>query len=186
MEDGKNEPVQRLKGQDLRRESHDEVRGKQGEKRAKAFGREQQSVRGEKSGKKRHQISVLDQWVEIELSADGKTVTTLYPPNEILMQEVQKKSLAPELVYRRMNFIGRVPDEYAWATDNQAIRENGGMGIQRMEMNTWLELIEREKELGTGHLSPCESLPRPEERGGCECPLCAKNRAWLEGITESK
>ncbi len=40
---------------------------------------------------------------------------------------------------------------------------------------------EKEKALGAGHLLPCGgNLPRPEERGGCDCPTCSKNRAILE------
>lgn len=41
---------------------------------------------GQRSKKKRRHIPILDQWVEIEVSPEGKTVTTLYPSNEILIQ----------------------------------------------------------------------------------------------------
>ena len=104
----------------------------------------------------------------------------LHPSNEILIQDGQKKWPAPEMVYRRMHFVHGVPHEYAWATSDERIRAAGGMGIQRMTVETWLELIEKEKALGTGHLLPCGNLPRPEERGGCDCPTCSKNRAILE------
>ncbi len=143
--------------------------------------RAQQTFQGQKSPKKRKKIQTLEQWVEIEVSPTGKTVTTQYPSNEILIQDGQKKWPAPELVYRRMHFVNGVPHDYAWATSDERIRKAGGMGIQRMTVDTWLELIEKEKALGTGHILPCGgNLPRPEERGGCDCPTCSKNRAILE------
>ena len=130
--------------------------------------------RGQKSPKKQKKIPLLEQWVEIEVSAAGKTVTTQYPSNEILIQDGEKKWPAPEMVYRRLHFVHGVPHEYAWATSDERIRASGGMGIQRMTVETWLELIEKEKALGTGHLLPCGNLPRPEERGGCDCPTCSR------------
>ncbi|MBV8866596.1 MAG: hypothetical protein JO210_14475 [Acidobacteriaceae bacterium] len=129
---------------------------------------------------KTKKIVTLDQWVEIEVSPAGKTVTTLHPSNETLKKDLEKKWPAPELVYRRLHFVHGVPHEYAWATSDARIRATGGMGIQRMAMDTWLELIEEEKEFGTGHLLPCGNLPRPEERGGCDCAVCSRNRAILE------
>ena len=143
--------------------------------------RAQQTFQGQKSPKKRKKIQTLEQWVEIEVSPTGKTVTTQHPSNEILILNGQKKWPAPELVYRRMHFVHGVPHEYAWATSDERIRKSGGMGIQRMTVDTWLELIEKEKALGTGHILPCGgNLPRPEERGGCDCAVCAGNRAILE------
>ncbi len=130
---------------------------------------------------KRKKIALLEQWVEIEVSPAGKTVTTLHPSNEILKQDAEKKWPAPEMVYRRLHFVHGVPHEYAWATSDERIRAAGGMGIQRMTMDTWLELIEKEKALGTGHILPCGgNLPRPEERGGCDCAVCSRNRKILE------
>ena len=140
----------------------------------------QKPFQGQKSPKKRKKVTILDQWVEVEVSPAGKTVTTLYPSNEILLRDGEKKWPAPELVYRRLHFVHGVPHEYAWATSEEQIREAGGMGIQRMTVESWLEQIEKEKALGTGHLLPCGNLPRPEERGGCDCPTCSKNRAILE------
>ncbi len=55
------------------------------------------------------------------------------------------------------------------------------MGIRRMTVDTWLELIEKEKALGEGHILPCGgNLPRPEERGGSDCAVCSRNRGILE------
>ena len=141
----------------------------------------QQMFQGQKSAKKRKKITILDQWVEIEVSPSGKTVTTLYPSNEILIADGQKKWPPPEMVYRRLNFVDGVPHEYHWTTSDETLRERGGCGIQRMTVDTWLELIEKEKALGTGHILPTGNLPRPEERGGCDCKVCSHNRAVLEG-----
>ena len=105
---------------------------------------------GQRAKKKRRHIPVLDQWVEIEVSLDGKTLTTLYPSNEVLIQSGQKQWPAPELVYRRLHFVDGVPEEYAWTTAEESIRVSGGLGIQRMTVDRWLELIETEKARGTG------------------------------------
>ena len=130
-------------------------------------------------------------------------VTTAYPSNEILIADGQKKWPPPEFVYRRFNFVDGVPEEYAWATDDETTRQLGGMGMQRMTVDTWLDLIEEEKELGTGHMLPRLTLPRPEEvhinlrslieRGliafnifaspahlGCDCKVCTHSKKLLE------
>ncbi len=143
----------------------------------------QMTFQGQKSPKKRRKIAILDQWVEIEVSPGGRTVTTTcYPSNEILIANGQKMWPPPEMVYRRLFFPNGVPNEYAWTARHDFIREIGGMGIQRMTVDTWLDLIEEEKKLGTGHLLPCGNLPRPEERGGCECEMCLENRGVLERL----
>ncbi len=136
---------------------------------------------GQKTSKKAKQVAVIEQWVEIGVEASGQTVTALHPSNEMLMQQAEKKDPAPEMVYRRMHFTGCVPHEYWWATSNESIRAAGGIGIQRMTFETWRQQIEKEKQLGTEHLLPCGgNLPRPEERGGCECKVCTTNREILE------
>ena len=140
----------------------------------------QQLFRGQKHPKKQKKTPVLDQWIEIEIQ-DGKTVTELYPSNEQLIKEGQAMLPPPDMVYRRLHFVDGVPREYYWTTDDPLARERGGMGIQRMTVDTWLDVIEREKASGTGHIGPCGgNLPRPEERGGCDCETCTHNRAVLE------
>ena len=51
------------------------------------------------------------------------------------------------------------------------------LSIQRMTVDTWLDVIERERERGDGHIGPTGvgNLPRPEANGGCDCPVCTKN-----------
>ena len=48
-------------------------------------------------------------------------------------------------------------------------------------VDAWLEVIEREKAAGDGHVGPTGvgNLPRPMSRGGCECAVCSGNRALL-------
>jgi hypothetical protein len=136
---------------------------------------------GQRSKKKRRKVTVLDQWVEVETGPDGKAVTKQYPSNEALIARGQALWPPPELVYRRFHFVAGVPEEYAWTTKDDSVRASGGMGIQRMTIETWLKQIEREKREGAGHLLPCGgNLPRPEERGGCDCPVCTKNRRIFE------
>ena len=49
-------------------------------------------------------------------------------------------------------------------------------------MDTWLEVIEREKLRTDGHIGPTGvgNLPRPKEQGPCRCPMCEAKRAILE------
>ncbi len=91
---------------------------------------------------------------------------------------------APELVYRRFNFVNGIPEEYYWTADDPQKRQYGGAGIQRMTVDKWLETIELEKNRADGHLGPTAggvgNLPRPKERGGCDCEVCTKNQAILD------
>jgi hypothetical protein len=130
--------------------------------------------------KKARSIVTLEQWVQIRIR-DGKTDTKLYPPNETLLERKEKMDPPPNIVYRRLNFVDGVPPEYYWATNDVRRREFGGHGIQRMSVETWLQTIAEEKRRGTGHLGPCsDPLPRPKERGGCDCPACTFHQRRLE------
>ena len=139
---------------------------------------------GQKHPKKQKKIARLEQWIEVRI-VDGKTVTALYPSNEKLIERGQRMWPAPELVYRRINFPDGVPVEYHWSlppdhTEQQ--KQLGGCGIQRMTVDTWLEVIEREKLREHGHIGPTGvgNLPRPKETGGCNCPVCTRNQAILD------
>ena len=142
----------------------------------------QHTFQGQKHAKKQRKIPILDQWVQVTVE-DGQTVTRLFPPNEKLIEQGQAMDPPPELVYRRLEFIGGIPPEYHWSSSSHPERFNtGGAGIQRMTVDTWLEVIEREQASGTGHIGPTGvgNLPRPKERGGCDCEVCAHNREILE------
>ena len=66
------------------------------EEAAKPLSRAEQVFQGQRSKKKRKKIVYLDQWVEVEVSPAGKTITTAYPSNEILIAGGQKLWPPPE------------------------------------------------------------------------------------------
>jgi hypothetical protein len=135
----------------------------------------QDIFRGQNHHKQKDKLIILNQWIEIEVD-HARTITKLYPSNEELIEEGKAMLPPPDLVYRRINFPAGVPPEYHWVTRNPEARERGGTGIQRMTVDTWLRVIERERAEGTGHVGPTGvgSLPRPPERGVCECEICKK------------
>jgi hypothetical protein len=129
---------------------------------------------GQNHPKKRKKIVRMEQWIEVRIR-DGRTVTKLYPPNDELIKCGQRMLPPPEFVYRRINFPDGIPPEYNWAGPRNDIhRERGGCGIQRMTVDTWLNVIEREKLREDGHIGPTGvgNLPRPQEHGPCSCPVC--------------
>jgi hypothetical protein len=126
--------------------------------------------------KPEREIRLAEQWVEVRVDEKGKTVTTKHPPDEELRERVKALDPGRDLVYRRLNFVDGVPREYEWAMHDPAVRESGGAGVQRMRPEVWAEQIEREARVGKGHLLGCKSVPRPEERGGCQCPTCEGGR----------
>lgn len=138
---------------------------------------------GQNSPKRMRKIAILEQWVEITVEG-GQTVTKLFPPNRGLIEQGKTMDPPPDLVYRRLNFVNGVPKEYHWATHDEQARRYGGAGIQRMTVDRWLEVIEAEKALGHGHIGTCGgNLPRPKERGGCDCTVCTFNRYLLQQRT---
>lgn len=142
--------------------------------------------KGQKDPKKQRNISTLEQWIEVRI-VDGKTVTTLYPPNKQLVKDGKKIWPPPDVVYRRFHFPDGVPAEYYWTSPDDAERHQmGGCGIQRMSTGTWLEVIRREAHNRAGHLGPTGvgNLPRPKERGGCECLVCTLNQDLIESPDE--
>lgn len=136
------------------------------------------------SPKKHKKIVTLEQWVTVSVE-DGQTVTHLYPSNERLIEHGKTLDPPPDLIYRRLEFLGPIPPEYAWTAAHPEEFEHGGAGVQRMTPETWLSVIQREAAAGSGHIGPTGvgNLPRPKERGGCECPTCSHNRAILETRT---
>lgn len=137
---------------------------------------------GQNHPKKRAKISVVEQWIEVRI-VDGKTVTTLYPSNQQLVSDGKKMQPGPTMVYRRFHFPDGVPPEYFWTCpDDPERRTLGGCGIQRMTVDVWLKLITQEANNEEGHLGPTGvgNLPRPKERGSCDCLVCSDNRDMLE------
>jgi len=142
----------------------------------------QQLFQGQNHAKNKKKIVRLEQWIEVRI-VDGKTVTTLYPANKKLIEEGKGMLPPPEYVYRRINFPDGIPAEYEWAGIlSEEHRERGGCGLQRMTVDTWLDVIEREKLRKDGHIGPTGvgNLPRPKEHGPCPCPKCVAEQALLE------
>ena len=135
---------------------------------------------GQLHPKKLKKIVRIEQWVEVRVR-DGVVTTTLYPSNEKLIQRGQRMLPPPEYVYRRINFPDGIPDVYNWVgVRDESHRKFGGLGIQRMTVDTWLEVIEEEANDSSGHIHPVGNLPRPRESGGCQCETCKHNQKILD------
>ena len=153
--------------------------------------RSQTLFQGQNNPKKKRKIQLLEQWVEVTIE-DGQTVTRLFPSNKNLIEHGKTLLPPPELVYRRLNFPHGVPPEYEWTGLREKQKPLGGCGIQRMTTDQWLDLIEREapeiprpgyrSSFAPQHIGPtgAGNLPRPKERGGCDCPVCTHNQAILD------
>ena len=76
---------------------------------AKPLSRAEQVFQGQRSKKKRKKIVYLDQWVEVEVSPAGKTITTAYPSNEILIAGGQKLWPPPGVRVPKIQFRGWCP-----------------------------------------------------------------------------
>lgn len=145
--------------------------------------RAQEVFQNQPQTRKTKKISILDQWHEITVE-DGETVTRAYPSNEDLIKRGRKMNPPPTYVYRRLNFVKHIPPEYVWVTNNPDRRRNGGFCVQRMTVETWLAVIEREAANGDGHIgmTGVGNMPRPKERGTCSCPVCTANADLFPGI----
>jgi hypothetical protein len=91
---------------------------------------------------------VIEQWVEVR-RIDGQVVTEFYPSNDELEQQLEASDPKPDLVYRRLFFPDGIPTPYQWTKPRKGQAANGGLAIQRMTLETWLSLREKERE--TGH-----------------------------------
>ncbi|MBV9500441.1 MAG: hypothetical protein JO138_13800 [Acidobacteriaceae bacterium] len=137
---------------------------------------------GKRQAKPEGKPQIMDQWIEIEM-VDGQAVVSYHPSNEELWEEGKKMVPPPTMVYRRFHFVDAVPSEYAWTTSDPQTMEFGGLGIQRMSVDTWLRIIEEEK--ATGKPGKCGgNLPKPEAWGHCECKSCTANRERLKSMAQ--
>ena len=85
--------------------------------------------------KKQGKPQILDQWIDIEV-VEGEMVVSYYPPNEELLDKGKRMAPPPTMVYRRFHFVDHVPPEYAWTTSDPETMKFGGLGIQRMSLDT--------------------------------------------------
>ena len=74
-------------------------------------------------------------WIDIEV-VEGEMVVSYYPPNEELLDKGKRMAPPPTMVYRRFHFVDHVPPEYAWTTSDPETMKFGGLGIQRMSLDT--------------------------------------------------
>lgn len=129
-----------------------------------------------KTKKKIEMPRTHEQWLEIE-TKDGKTVVTRYPSNAEFEKLRLEMDPQPELIYRRMNFVGSVPPEYSWTKPTPDIRELGGLFLQRMDVDNWCQVYANEMVNANGAIvSAKECLPRPEAFGPCPCHRCTAER----------
>jgi hypothetical protein len=131
--------------------------------------------------KTKREVTVAEQWIEV-YPENGRTRTVYYPSNDEFQAEIHAMSPRPVLVYRRIHFPCGIPKEYLWTQppDEQTVVYGGGC-VQRMTVDTWLRTVVLETNRGDGHVGPTGTppVPRPKERGGCDCPACVENEDIL-------
>ncbi|HEX4165666.1 MAG TPA: hypothetical protein VHZ55_09330 [Bryobacteraceae bacterium] len=174
LEDERNEYRFKWERAELRLQEHESHTRQEAKKAIKP-----EAKATEARGNKKPKLRVVEQWVEVRSDEQGQTQLKLCPENEDVRKKGEK--IGADLVYRRFHFVGGVPEEYAWTTSDPAARKWGGMGTQRMTFEKWKERVAVEALTADGQLRPCGgNLPRPKERGGCECKVCVGNQGLLE------
>lgn len=132
--------------------------------------------------RKKKKAEILEQWIEVTIE-DGQTVTRLYPSNEKLLKYAQRLDPPPQRMVRRLNFPNGIPSEYDWTgVQDENHRRLGGLGLQRMTVKMWLDVIRREALSGSPHISPVLNLPSQIRE--CSCATCTGNRQLLEEMQE--
>ena len=97
------------------------------------------------------------QWVEIQTDEEtGEFTIEYFPQNETLIQELRHKD-KPDMLYRYLNFVHGVPDQFAFTMPPDAqCKKLGGLVLHRMEWHTWLKQIAFEKETRNGLPGPIQ------------------------------
>jgi hypothetical protein len=126
--------------------------------------------------KNKKRIIRHDQWIEIKRK-NGQTIVEYYPPNLEFERLRLEMDPPPHLIYRRMNFVNGVPNEYLWTKPDENIRLYGGLFLQRILPEDWPAIMAAELTLGNTHIVPATNAqPRPPELGPCPCPACTAER----------
>ena len=99
----------------------------------------------------------FEQVVEVEI-VDGRCKTSCYPRNEEILAWAAKRPQTPLYMSRYVLFLDGVPSEYAWTNAAYNDKAEAPTAVQKMSWERWLEVIEHEKSLGTGHIGPCRTL----------------------------
>jgi hypothetical protein len=109
---------------------------------------EKAAPKAEKQEKKSNgQPVTIEQWIEVR-NVNDDVVTEFYPSNEELQQRIETAKRTPDFVYRRLFFPDGVPIEYQWTRPRGGMSTNGGFSMQRMTVETWLSLRQKERETG--------------------------------------
>ena len=87
-------------------------------------------------------------------TVDGKCQTSYFPSNEALIRQVAARPTPPVYLLRYVTFPCGIPPEYAWVGPNALQQLTETIGLQMMAYEFWLELIEKEKATGSGHIGP--------------------------------
>jgi len=117
-----------------------------------------------------------EQWIDIRC-VDGKLVCNFFPPNKEFELERQDMDPQPDLIYRRLNFINGVPQEFNWTHPTDSVRLYGGHFLQRMKIKSWLKVMAAERFEGRNIPICCDDpQPRPEAYGPCPCERCTNER----------
>ncbi len=104
---------------------------------------------------KLEKVPEITQYVTVRV-VDEKTVTTLSPSNEELLEQSKAMEPPPERVFRMLHISPWAPEEYWWAQD---LPGQSKSREQVMKFDEWLQAMEREKETEGGHVGPAELDP---------------------------
>jgi hypothetical protein len=117
---------------------------------------------------------IHDQWIEITRQK-GETVTTRYPPNAEFERLRLERDPPPTLIYRRLNFVHGVPEEYNWTKPSTSVKQLGGYFLHRMLAEDWPEIMQLERHVP--HVIPSiNGQRRPAAFGPCPCDRCKAER----------
>ena len=93
------------------------------------------------------------QVVEVEVER-GKCTTSCYPSNREITDFFANRQTPPIFVKRVIVFPDGVPPEYAWTDPKPVEKSKEPQAVQNMLWRRWLNVIDREEALGTGHIGP--------------------------------
>jgi hypothetical protein len=122
------------------------------------------------------------QWIEV-IRVNGQTVSKFYPSNAEFEKERLDMDPPPSLIYRRLNFVNGVPNEYMWTDPTPTVRIRGGHFLHRVLAEDWPYVMEQERLHGNIHVRPSpRPQPRPEAFGPCPCEACTREREQPEQV----
>ena len=125
--------------------------------------------------KKKQRPITHDQWIEISRK-NGQTICKFYPPNAEFERLRKEMDPPPSLIYRRLNFVHGVPEEYSWAKPPIQMTQYGGHYLIRLTTEDWLVAMNKERHEGNHRVVAANSQRRPAEFGPCPCDRCTAER----------